>query len=98
MQGRMKIDLATLVELTGELESITTDMERELTSLDKAVKALEGKWEGETKGAFSGDYQSWRTTSTDLHGALKSLHASAKTAHDNYVAAKAANLSMWGAR
>jgi WXG100 family type VII secretion target len=97
MQGRMKISLTTLVELTSELESITTDMEQKLTRLDKVVKSLEDKWDGETKGAFSGDYQNWRRTSSDLHIALKSLHASAKTAHSNYVAAKAANLSMWQA-
>jgi WXG100 family type VII secretion target len=96
--GRMRVTFTTLLDAQTELDGIATDLDRHLRSLDRVVKALAGKWRGETRGAFEATYADWTKQSAELHAALRSLHALVGTAHGNYSAAKQANHTMWNGR
>jgi WXG100 family type VII secretion target len=94
--SRLKVELATLAELSTELGGKADDLEELLTQLDAGMKRFEKSWEGEARNRFGSVFAQWRKASADLHQALKDMHHVTGTAHGNYHAAETANLRIWG--
>lgn len=97
MTERLKVVFESLSDLSDGLQRCADALEAHLSELDAAVTAIAGSWDGEAHDRFHQYVSEWRVSSRDLHGALRSLHQLAQTAHGNYVAAESANLRMWGA-
>ncbi|MFE2229118.1 WXG100 family type VII secretion target [Streptomyces kronopolitis] len=96
MPGKLKVHFGTLAEATEDLDSIAKSLQEHLAELDQAVKRVSESWSGDSREAFGGYYQQWRSASRSLHQAVRALHKTVHTAHGNYSAARSANLRMWG--
>jgi WXG100 family type VII secretion target len=96
MTSRLRVELAALAELVGQLAGQADDLESLLTQLDAGMKRFEASWEGEARNRFNSVFAQWRQASSDLHKALGDMHQVTGTAHGNYRAAEVANLRIWG--
>ncbi|WP_333766609.1 WXG100 family type VII secretion target [Streptomyces sp. IBSBF 2435] len=95
MTSRLKVELAALAELVGELSGQAHDLEDLLTQLDAGMKRFEASWQGEARNRFGSVFAQWRQASTDLNKALSDMHHVTNTAHGNYHSAETANLRIW---
>ncbi|WP_333767490.1 WXG100 family type VII secretion target [Streptomyces sp. IBSBF 2435] len=95
MTPRLKVELAALAELSGELSGQADNLESLLAQLDAGMKRFESSWEGEARNRFGTVFAQWRQASSDLHKALSDMHHVTNTAHGNYHGAETANLRIW---
>lgn len=96
MFDRIKVIGESLDEAADNFLKSENALEESLSELDSLVESLADSWEGEAHDQFGEYFARWRSSSRDLHGALRRLRRVTRTAHDNYAAAETANLRMWG--
>jgi len=95
MLERIQVVCESLDELADKFLGSANALEDVLSDLDSLVASLGTTWEGDAHDQFGEYFAQWRSSSRDLHQALRRLHQVTRTAHGNYSAAEAANLSMW---
>jgi WXG100 family type VII secretion target len=91
------VDLQLLDETTaevsrflGKLSSLVDDVERDV------AKQCSTTWSGDAAKAFTEHQSRWEAAMSRARGELEEMRLAAQTAHSNYSAARAANLSMLG--
>ncbi|MGW5663516.1 WXG100 family type VII secretion target [Streptomyces sp. NPDC003758] len=98
MPGQLTVKLEDLAQAAEDIGSIANAIQDHLAELDDAVRRIADTWEGDAHDAFHGYCRQWRSSSRDLHHALRDLQKIVETAHGNYAGARAANVRMWRGR
>ncbi|MFD5599348.1 WXG100 family type VII secretion target [Leucobacter sp. NPDC058333] len=82
--------------LAVALEQVTTQLVDAIEDADNASHRLHGTWEGETASAHADRHSEWRARAEQMSAALAEIRQVLRSADENYAAAAAANVSMWG--
>lgn len=90
-----RVDLDQLEWAITDLEAFERHLEREVAKLEALVAELSGSWSGDAATAHQQAHQLWTQGASRMRTALAQMRSAARTAHDNYGAAVAANLAMW---
>jgi WXG100 family type VII secretion target len=89
------VDLEELDLLVAEMTACERGLEELAADVEREMAALREVWEGLAAEAQRAAHEEWATGMAEMRQALGRLRAAARTAHDNYTAAGAANAAMW---
>jgi WXG100 family type VII secretion target len=70
---KLKINPDDLLITAGELGEAYRESQATLIRVDKAVAALENKWEGASRQAFYRNYKDWRTAMAGMAVLLRQV-------------------------
>ncbi len=84
--------LADAVQRMADFQRYAEDM---LAEIDSRVTRLHAAWTGQGEAAHAGAHRHWARGEAMMREALAQLKGAAATAHGNYTAVMAQNLSMW---
>ncbi|MET9491319.1 WXG100 family type VII secretion target [Nocardia sp. NPDC006630] len=90
------VDLTHLDEVTAHIRAFKGFVADNLSALDDRAKALSATWSSEAATAYETAHREWLTGANEVRDGLAALEAAARTAHENYTGAIAANLRMLG--
>lgn len=87
------VDLEALNGLIDHMSRFTDAVDEHVAAIGDYVATM--PWTGEAEQAHKQWQAQWRSGVEDLQEGLRSIRAGARTAHENYSSAIAANLAMW---
>jgi WXG100 family type VII secretion target len=89
------VDLAELDSVIARMTRFQELLDRQLTHLDDTVTHLHLSWTGVAATAQKAAHDEWTSGARDMHEGLGEMIAAARSAHERYRAAVAANQAMW---
>ncbi|MFH9741228.1 WXG100 family type VII secretion target [Streptomyces roseolus] len=96
-EQQITVDLSTLQELAGELETVIKDLNGQLDLLYRRVEKVVLTWEGEAREVFIDKLDEWDRSAADLQATQAWLHDVVINGEADYAAAHSAVLRGWGA-
>ena len=94
--GRFTVDVDELLRVTGEMATCEDSLRDLADEVARRVDALHETWGGRAALAQHAAQHEWEAGFRAMREALARMRAVAAVAHDNYAAAVAANVEMWG--
>ena len=94
--GRFTVNVDELFRVTGEMAACEDSLRDLADQVSRRVEALHETWDGRAALAHDAAQHEWETGFRAMREALARMRAVADVAHDNYAAAVAANVEMWG--
>ena len=94
--GRFTVDVDELRRVTGEMAGCEDSLRDLADEVSRRVEALHETWDGRAALAQEAAQHEWEDGFRAMRDALARMRAVAAVAHDNYAAAVAANVEMWG--
>ncbi len=88
-------DLDQLADLLADLARGHEGLELQATTLAHDLARLHERWDGSAAAAHLVAQADWDAGFATMRSALRSMHAAAATARDNYEGAAATNITMW---
>jgi WXG100 family type VII secretion target len=89
------VDLDELAACAERLSRFEGFIETKLDELDRRIQQLQSAWTGTAADAQLAAHRDWMAGAAEMKDGLAKLRQAATTAHTNYSAARAANLTMW---
>lgn len=89
------VDLELLDEFVTRMSRFEQELETVHHSVLDRVRRVEAVWTGVAAEQAGAAHQRWSAGTGEMHEALATLRAIARTAHDNYAAALRASARMW---
>lgn len=97
MAREFRVNLPELDSVIADLSKFDQDAEAVSADVGKLVDDLRIGWTGDAAQAQRDAHDRWKHGAEEMRTALSDLHEVAKTAHENYSGAVAANVGMWPA-
>lgn len=94
--SRIKVDLELVDELVTRMGAFEQHVEALLDEVDARIRRMHGAWSGAAAAEQAEVQSRWTAGAHEMQQALRVLRSIAATARENYAAAVAANLAMWG--
>ena len=95
-RGRFTVDVDELLRVTGEMAACEDRLRDLAGEVSRRVEALHETWDGRAALAQDAAQHEWEAGFEAMREALARMRGVAAIAHDNYAAAVAANVGMWG--
>lgn len=94
--GAFVVDLEMLQDVIDRMCGFERNLSQWLDEVDSQVRRLHACWTGAAAAEHHRAHDEWRAGAQQMHLAVTALRRIGATAHGNYLAAVAANRSMWG--
>ena len=95
MSGSYHVRLDRLAETVEHLDRLDAHLETMAAVAVRRVDELHLTWTGEAAAAHRVAHQRWLHGVAEMRSGLQQMRSIAATAHGNYSAAVAANVTMW---
>lgn len=92
----IRVDLELVEDLVARMGAFEQHVDALLDEVDARMKRMHAVWSGAAAAEHAAAHARWSAGAREMQQALTVLRSIAATARENYAAAVAANLAMWG--